>query len=95
MRNKTTSLKAGEFFPFSQGHLMGIIRLISKKEFVIVLLNTSDERITLETSAISECYDLDIKEFLKENELDRLLIEPEGIILLKKELEQELSAISM
>lgn len=95
MRNKTTSLKAGEFFPFSQGHLMGIIRLISKKEFVIVLLNTSDERITLETSAISECYDLDIKEFLKENELDCLLIEPEGIILLKKELEQELSAISM
>lgn len=63
---------------------MGIIRLISKKEFVIVLLNTSDERITLETSAISECYDLDIKEFLKENELDCLLIEPEGIILLKK-----------
>ena len=89
IRNKEGSLREGDFYPFSQGGLMGIIRLVSKEEFVIALLNTSNEKIHLETSAIPEQYDLNIPSFLNENQIEHIQIEGNGLVLLKKEIDQE------
>ncbi|WP_035051865.1 glycoside hydrolase family 13 protein [Carnobacterium pleistocenium] len=91
IRNKEASLKEGDFYPFSQGELMGIIRLISKEDFVVILFNTANKKTRLETSAIPEQYDFDVFSFLNENQLNHIQIEGDGIVILKKEPNQEIT----
>lgn len=91
IRNKEASLKEGDFYPFSQGELMGIVRLLNKEEFIIILLNISDKKKILETSAIPEQYALTIQSFLEENQINQIQLEADGIVLLKKEIGQELT----
>ncbi|AEB30396.1 alpha-amylase [Carnobacterium sp. 17-4] len=89
VRSKETSLKEGDFYSFSQGELMGIVRLSSQEEFVIMLLNTANKENRLETSAIPEQYDFKISSFLDKNQLNHIQIQPNKIVLLIKEQDQE------
>ncbi|WP_407371038.1 glycoside hydrolase family 13 protein [Carnobacterium sp.] len=93
IRSKETSLKDGDFYSFSHGELMGIVRFSNQKEFVIMLLNTADKENQLETSAIPEQYDFKISSFLDKNQFNRLQIQPNKAVLLIKGKDQEAKTI--
>lgn len=95
LRRNGNSLKDGDFYVFSQDELVGIIRWISMEEFVIVLLNTSNKKKHLETSAILEQYDFDIASFLNKHQMDHIQVEGNGIVLLKKERNQETNILTI
>ncbi|MER2226054.1 MAG: glycoside hydrolase family 13 protein [Carnobacterium sp.] len=89
IRSKETSLKDGDFYSFSQGELMGIVRLSNQEEFVIMILNTANKENRLETSAIPEQYDFKISSFLDKNQLNHIQLQPNKAVLLIKEQGQE------
>lgn len=91
LRRDENSLKDGDFYAFSQDELLGIIRWVSMEEFVVVLLNTSNKKNRLETSAILEQYDFDIVSFLNKNQMDHIQVEGNGIVFLRKEQNQKIS----
>lgn len=95
LRRNGNSLKDGDFYVFSQDELVGIIRWISMEEFVVVLLNTSNKKNRLETSAIFEQYDFDIVSFLNKHQMNHIQVEGNGIVLLKKERNQETSILTI
>ena len=95
LRKNGNSLKDGDFYVFSQDELVGIIRWISMEEFVVVLLNTSNKKNRLEISAILEQYDFDIVSFLNKHQINHIQVEGNGIVLLKKEQNQEMTILTI
>ena len=93
IRSKETSLKEGDFYSFSQGELMGIVRFSNREEFVIALLNTANKEKRLEISAIPEQYDFKISSFLNKNQLNNIQIQPNKALLLIKEKGQEVKSL--
>lgn len=94
-RSREISLIDGDFYVFSQGGSLGIIRLMSNEEFVVILLNTSHKKTNLEITAIPEKYDFDVSSFLDKNQMNHIQIEGDGIVLLKKELGQEATILTI
>ncbi|MEG0288148.1 MAG: glycoside hydrolase family 13 protein [Carnobacterium sp.] len=84
LRREEAALQEGDYYAFSTRKVLGIVRYLSEEEYLVLLINVSDQEVTFTTKEITADYSFDIQAFLTKQGLAEKTIPAQGIQVIKK-----------
>lgn len=84
LRREEAALQEGDYYAFSTRKVLGIVRYLSEEEYLVLLINVSDQEVTFTTKETTADYSFDIQAFLTKQGLAEKTIPAQGIQVIKK-----------